>query len=106
MLDKDAVINSLVDHLSDVGTSMLGFSAGTATKALAKVLANNYITNSKYGELINAFFDKDGNFLTDSDTYFNALKEYASQKPLEIAGLKFNHKDVEAIQKYFSKYAR
>jgi hypothetical protein len=106
MLDKDAVINSLVDHLADVGSSMLGFSAGTATKALAKVLANNYISNSKYGELINAFFDKEGNFLTDSDTYFAALKEYASQKPLEIAGLRFNHKDVDSIQKYFSKYAK
>ena len=104
MTNKDAAINSTIDHLANVGTSFLGFTAGPATKALAKVIVNNYIENSKYGQIINAFFDKEGNFLTDKDTYFSALKEFVSQKPIELMGLRFNHKDIDEISKIFDKY--
>ena len=106
MTDKDAIINGVIDYVCTVGTQMFGFSAGSATKALAKVMVNNYLDNSKYGEFIVAFFDKEGNFLTDSDTYFGALKEFMSQKPLEIMGVRFNHKDVDKMQEYFSKYSK
>jgi hypothetical protein len=106
MTDRDAFINGTIDYLSNVGSSMLGFSPGTASKALAKVMVNNYLENSKYGEIAKAFFDKDGNFLTDTDTYFGALSEFMSQKPLEFMGLRFNHKDVEKIKDYFNKYTR
>jgi hypothetical protein len=49
MTNRDAAINSTIDHLANVGATFLGFSAGPATKALIKVVANNYIQNSKYG---------------------------------------------------------
>lgn len=104
MTNRDAAINSTIDHLANVGATFLGFSAGPATKALIKVVANNYIQNSKYGQIFDAFFDQEGNFLTDKDTYFTALKEFMSQKPLEIAGFRFNHKDVDEISKLFDKY--
>ena len=48
MTNRDAAINSTIDHLANVGATFLGFSAGPATKALIKVVANNYIQNSKY----------------------------------------------------------
>ena len=104
MTDRDAVINGAIDYVCSVGSQMLGFAPGSAGKALAKVLLNNYIENNGYGNLVAAFFDKEGNFLTDSKTYFGALKEFMSQKPIEAFGLRFNHKDVDELQKYFDKY--
>jgi hypothetical protein len=101
MLDKDLLINSTIEHLSDVGTSLFGIKLGVASKALAKVVISNFLDNSKYGSYIEMLFDKDGNFLCDAKDYFDALKEFISQKPLEIGGVKFNSKDIDAIQKIF-----
>ena len=102
MLDKEALIHSTVEHLSDVGSSLFGIKLGIASKSLGKIVLSNYLDNSKLGTFIDMLFDKDGNFLCESKEYFNSLREFISQKPLEIYGVKFNSKDIDSIEKIFN----
>jgi hypothetical protein len=101
MLDKDLVINSTIEHLSNVGSSLFGVKLGVASKGLAKVVLSNFLDNSKYGVYVNMLFDKNGNFLCEAKDYFDAMKEFISQKPLEICGVRFSSKDIDSIQKIF-----
>jgi hypothetical protein len=103
MIDRDALINSVIDHVADSSNSLLGMKLGTASKALIKVVANNYLSNSEYGKYVDMMFDAEGNFLCDAETYFDTLREFISQKPVELFGMKFNSKDIDDIEKIFNK---
>jgi hypothetical protein len=103
MIDREALVNAVIEHVAESSNSLLGMKLGVASKSLIKIVVNNYVENSGYGKYINALFDAEGNFLCDAETYFDTLREFISQKPIEIFGMKFNSKDIDDIEKLFNK---
>lgn len=97
----EILIESLSEYTTEMTSTMmnskiLGAAAGTASK----IWLNNTVKKQPYKMILEGFMDETGNIVSHEEL-FQAFKDIIKAKPLVIANIKFNDKDIEAIQEIF-----